>query len=165
MMQVRDTIIKVLLVDDQEIVRNSVRLQLCSVSDIEVAGEAKTAKEARHVVLSQDFDVVLLDINLPDESGLFLIKRLRESRPGLAILVHSLHTEECYARYALKEGATGYLTKGCPVTSLIAAIRAAAAGNSSASQVTSEKSVSMAKKPTKEGVRQWLKHCYLPALC
>lgn len=120
--------IRVMLVDDHAVVRNGVRLMLGTTPDIDVTGEAPTAKEALSLLQKQDFDVALVDIALPGRNGLELLKMLRAERPRLAVLMLSMYAEELYALRALKHGAAGYLTKDSPAASLIAAVRKAYAG-------------------------------------
>jgi len=120
--------ISVLLVDDHTVVRNGVRLMLGTASDIEVTGEAETAQEALDLVQRQDFNVALVDIALPDRSGLDLLKLIRVKKPDLPVLMLSMYSEEIYAVRALKHGAAGYLTKNSPTATLVGAIRRAATG-------------------------------------
>ena len=120
--------IRVLLVDDHSVVRNGVRLMLGAAPDISVTGEAATEREAMALVQARDFDVALVDIALPGRNGLELLKKLRQERAGLAVLMLSMYSEDLYALRALKLGAAGYLTKDSPAESLIAAVRKARAG-------------------------------------
>ena len=135
--------IKVLLVDDHAVVRNGIRLMLDGAQDIEVAGEAETAQEALQAVLADDFSVVLVDLNLPDSSGLDLIKRLRQLRPKLAVVVLSAYPEEIYAMRAFKQGAAAYLNKRSSTEVVIAAVRKAAAGGRYVSPVMMEQFAGM----------------------
>ena len=120
--------IKVLLVDDHSIARNGVRLMLGTASDIHVAGEAETAKDATQLIRKNDFDVALLDIALPGTNGLELLKTLRAEKPELAVLMLSMYSEDIYALRAIKHGAAGYLAKTVSTAILVAAVRKAAAG-------------------------------------
>jgi DNA-binding NarL/FixJ family response regulator len=135
--------IKVLLVDDHAIVRNGVRLMLGEADDISVEGEADTAQRALQLTRGQDFDVALVDIAMPDKNGLDLLKLLRAEKPKLAVLMLSTYMEEIYAMRALKLGAAGYLTKDSPTSTLIAAVRKAAAGGKHVSPALMEKLASM----------------------
>jgi DNA-binding NarL/FixJ family response regulator len=135
--------IKILLVDDHAVVRNGIRLMLGTAQDIEVAGEAGTAREALRLAQEQDFDVVLVDINLPDKSGLDLIKRLRGQKPKLAAVVLTAYPEETYALRAFKHGACGYLNKNSSTDVIIAAVRKAAAGGKYMTPETMERFAGM----------------------
>lgn len=136
-----DNKIRVLLVDDHSIVRNGVRRMLETVNDIDVTGEAETAHDAMRLVRENDFDVALIDIALPDKSGLHLLKLLRAEKPKLAVLMLSMHSVEAYALRAIKLGAAGYLTKDIPATTLVVAVRSAAAGGKHISPELAEKLV------------------------
>ena len=120
--------ITVLLVDDHAIARNGVRLMLGTAPDIIVEGEAGNAVEAMQRVAERSFDVALVDIKMPGKNGLDLLKSLRSEYPRMAVLVLSTYSEEIYAVRALKSGAAGYLTKDAPTSTLIEAVRKAAAG-------------------------------------
>ena len=120
--------ITVLLVDDHAIARNGVRLMLGTAPDIMVEGEAGDAVEAMQRVAERSFDVALVDIKMPGKNGLDLLKSLRSEYPRMAVLVLSTYSEEIYAVRALKSGAAGYLTKDAPTSTLIEAVRKAAAG-------------------------------------
>lgn len=135
--------IKVLLVDDHAVVRNGMRLMLSAADDIEVTAEAETVQEALYMSRDRDLDVVLLDINLPDKSGLDLIKLLRDERPKLAILILSMYSEEIYAVRAFKHGAAGYLTKSSNAATVVAAVRKVASGGKYVSPTMMEKLASV----------------------
>jgi DNA-binding NarL/FixJ family response regulator len=118
-------------------------LMLGTADDIEVAGEAATAREALRLAHEQDFDVVLVDINLPDKSGLDLIKGLRTQKPKLAAVVLTAYPEETYALRAFKYGASGYLNKNSSTDVIIAAVRKAAAGGKYVTPETMERFAGM----------------------
>jgi DNA-binding NarL/FixJ family response regulator len=135
--------ITVLLVDDHLVVRNGLRLMLRYARDIEVAGEAGSAQEAMVAMLARDFDVVLMDIGLPDKNGLELLKQIKAERPNLAVLMFSMYAEDIYAVRALKLGAAGYLTKNSPVETVVAAVRKVASGGRYFSEALTEQLASM----------------------
>ena len=120
--------IKLLLVDDHTVVRNGTRLMLADADDIEIAGEAASGHEALALLRKQDFHVALVDISLPDRSGLDLVRQMRDLRPKLAVLVLTMYSENVYAVRALRQGAAGYLTKSCTASTVVAAVRQAASG-------------------------------------
>jgi DNA-binding NarL/FixJ family response regulator len=119
---------RVLLVDDHAMVRNGVRMMLGAADDIVVVAEAENAAEAMRLVREQEFDVALVDIAMPGRNGLELLKAMKEERPKLAVLILSMYSEGVYAVRAFKLGAAGYLTKNSPESTLIDAVRKAAAG-------------------------------------
>jgi DNA-binding NarL/FixJ family response regulator len=135
--------IKVLLVDDHAVVRNGIRLMLGMAEDIDVRGEAETAQDALLAAQGGDFDVALVDINLPDKSGLDLIKCLREQPAKPAVVVLSAYPEEVYALRAFKHGAAAYLNKRSGADTIITAVRKAAAGGKYVSPAVMERFAGM----------------------
>jgi DNA-binding NarL/FixJ family response regulator len=128
--------IRVLLADDHQLVRDGLKGILGAASGIEVAGEAASGDEALALVRTREFDVALLDLSMPGLAGIDLIKRLRLERPALRILVLSMHGEQQYAARALKAGAAGYLTKDTAAEQLVSALRKVAAGGVAISEAT-----------------------------
>ena len=120
--------IRVLIADDHQIVRDGLRRILAAQADVEVAAEAANGDEALALVRVHDYDVAVLDLSMPGLSGIDLIKRLRLEKPRLRLLVLSMHGEQQYAARALKAGASGYLTKDSASAQLIGALRKVAAG-------------------------------------
>ncbi len=120
--------IKVLVVDDHAVVRRGLVQILAEPPDMTAAGEASSGREALRAVEKDDFDVVVLDISLPDINGLEVLKQLRSLKPELQVLVLSIHSEKQYALRALKAGAAGYLTKESAPEELVAAIRRVSQG-------------------------------------
>jgi len=120
--------IRVLLADDHEIVRDGLKRILGACSDVQVAGEAANGDEALALVRANDYDLALLDMSMPGLSGIELVKRLKAEKPRLKMLVLSMHGEPQYAARALKAGAAGYLTKDSAAEKLVGAIRKVAGG-------------------------------------
>ncbi|MGD9953515.1 MAG: response regulator, partial [Burkholderiales bacterium] len=121
-------VIRVLLADDHQIVRDGLRRILAGQADLEVAAAAANGDEALALVRAQDFDVAVIDLSMPGLSGIDLVKRLRLEKPALKLLVLSMHGEQQYAARALKAGASGYLNKDSAAGQLIGALRKIAAG-------------------------------------
>jgi DNA-binding NarL/FixJ family response regulator len=115
--------IKIFIADDHAIVREGLKQVVADISDIIVAGEAGTGHEVLNEVLRNDYDLVLLDITMPDRSGLDILKELKNRKPKIHVLILSIHPEEQYAIRSLKAGACGYLTKESAPDELITAIR------------------------------------------
>ncbi|HEV8646645.1 MAG TPA: response regulator transcription factor [Burkholderiales bacterium] len=120
--------IRLLLADDHQLVRDGLRQILAAVPEIEVAAEAATGDEVLALVRADDFDLALIDMSMPGLAGIQLIKRIKLEKPKLRILVLSMHGEHQYAARALKAGASGYLTKDSASAQLVGAIRKVAAG-------------------------------------
>ena len=119
---------RILIADDHTLVRDGLKRILAAAGDLVVAAEAVDGDQALACVRAAEFDLVLLDMSMPGLSGIDLIKRLKFERPGLKILVLSMHGEHQYAVRAYKAGAAGYLTKDSASAELVAAIRKIAAG-------------------------------------
>jgi len=120
--------IKVLLVDDHAIVRDGIRRVLSTADDIAVTGEAGNAHDTARLAREQEFDVALIDIDLPGKNGLELLKQLRSEKSDMAVLILSMYAEDVYAVRALKLGASGFLSKSSEAAILVAAVRKVAAG-------------------------------------
>jgi DNA-binding NarL/FixJ family response regulator len=139
--------IRVLLADDHEIVRDGLKRILGATGDIVVAGEAKDGDAALSLVKTQDFDLAVLDMSMPGLAGLDLIKRVKLEKPGLNVLVLSMHGEQQYAARALKAGASGYLNKDSAAEQLVGAIRKVAAGGMHVSEVAAASLVQGMRAP------------------
>jgi two-component system, NarL family, invasion response regulator UvrY len=103
------------------------------------AGEATNGQEVLDKVRAEAWDVVVLDISMPDRSGLDVLKQLRSERPKLPVLVLSMHSEDQYAVRVLKAGASGYLTKDSAPDELVKAIRKVVSGGRYVSSFLAEK--------------------------
>ncbi len=120
--------IKVLVADDHAIVRKEIALIIAETTDIIVTDEAKNGQEVLEKTLTNDFDLVLLDISMPGRDGLEILKELKIRQPNLTVLMVSTYPEEQYAVRALCSGAAGYLTKDSAPDDLITAIRKVSTG-------------------------------------
>jgi DNA-binding NarL/FixJ family response regulator len=121
-------VIRVMLADDHTLVREGLRQLLAAAEGIEVAAEAADGDQALALVRANDYDLAVLDLSMPGLAGLDLVKRVKQEKPGLKVLVLSMHGEKQYAVRALKAGASGYLTKDSAASQLVGAIRKIAAG-------------------------------------
>jgi DNA-binding NarL/FixJ family response regulator len=119
---------RVLIADDHEVVRRGLRQILDDQFDSLKVGEATNARETLEAVRQQEWDIVLLDINMPGRSGLEVLEELKRLAPGLPVLVLSAFPEEDYAVRSLKLGAAGFLSKQSASDELLLAIRKALAG-------------------------------------
>jgi two-component system invasion response regulator UvrY len=131
--------IKILIADDHPVVRKGLKEIIEEASDMIVGGEASNGSEVLKQVRKNDYDVVLLDISMPGRSGLEILKELKSEKPGLSILILSIHPEEQYAVRVLKAGASGYLTKESAPSELLAAIRKASLGGKYISSTLAER--------------------------
>ncbi len=120
--------IRLLLVDDHQVVRSGLRMLLASESDVEIVGEAGTAREALEAVRLLKPTVVLMDIGLPDLSGIDATREIKRTNPEVAVVALTIHEDEEYFFKMLEVGAGGYVPKRAAPEELLTAIRAAAAG-------------------------------------
>jgi DNA-binding NarL/FixJ family response regulator len=120
--------IRVLVVDDHAVVRRGVLQVLAEAPDMIVTGEADSGLAVLQMAQANDYDVIVLDIALPDASGLEILKQLRTLRPEQQVLMLSVYPEKQYAIRALRAGAAGYLTKDSAPDELTMAIRQVAQG-------------------------------------
>ncbi|WP_223863397.1 MULTISPECIES: response regulator transcription factor [unclassified Streptomyces] len=119
------TPIRILLADDHALVRRGVRLILDREPDLEVVAEAGDGAEAIEAARSQEIDLAVLDIAMPRLTGLQATRELVALKPGLRILMLTMHDNEQYLFQALKAGACGYVLKSVADRDLVAACRAA----------------------------------------
>ncbi len=130
--------IRVLIADDHAIVRQGLRQILSDTADLTVAGEAENGVQAVQLVRSGEWDVVLMDVSMPDRNGIDALKIIKKEFPRLPVLILSMYPEEQYAIRALKAGAAGYLTKQSAPELLVTAIRQVASGKKYVSQSLAE---------------------------
>jgi two-component system, NarL family, response regulator NreC len=119
--------IRLLLVDDHAVVRSGLRMLLMGEEDMEIVGEAGSAAEALDATRLLKPDVVLMDIGLPDMSGIEATREIRKQHPHVAVVALTIHEDEEYFFKMLDAGARGYVPKRAAPDELITAIRAAAA--------------------------------------
>lgn len=117
--------IRLLLVDDHEVVRTGLRMLLEHQPDMEIVGEASTGAEALELADRGQPDVIVMDITLPDITGIEATRQIKRSQPGVAIVALTIHEDEQYFFEMLQAGATGYVPKRAAPEDLISAIRAA----------------------------------------
>ncbi len=131
--------IRVFVADDHAVVRRGVLQILAEAPDMVAAGEASTGREVLQAVRQHDYDVLVLDIAMPDTNGLEVLNQLRTLKPDLRVLILSMYPERQYAVRALKAGAAGYLTKESAPDELIGAIRKVAQGGKYVTQSLAER--------------------------
>lgn len=117
------------MVDDHLIVREGLRWLFEQDRGIEISGEASTAEEAMTAIADVRPDVVLLDLHLPDRSGLEVLREIRDRFPDLPVVILTMSDQPEYVEEAVRAGAAGYLVKNAPQDELSRALRAAAAGD------------------------------------
>lgn len=130
---------RILIIDDHAVVGGGLKQFLGSVGGFVIAGEARTGKEGLALAGREPWDLLLLDIGLPDINGIEVLKQIKGEFPKLPVLVFSMYDEDDYAMAALQAGAIGYLPKDSAPEEILAAIRRASSGERYLSPTLSEK--------------------------
>ncbi len=120
--------IRILIADDHSIVREGVRMILSGQEDFEVVGEASTGREAMEQARAIKPDVVVMDISMPDMTGIQATEKIRKELPQVQVLGLTMHEEDSYVFEMLKVGAAGYVLKRAAAEDLVSAVRAAHRG-------------------------------------
>ena len=114
---------KMLIADDHEVFRKGIKQLLFEMPDNFIVDEANSRQEVIEKVLGNDYNVVLLDISMPDRNGIDILKQLKCYKPDLKVLILSMYPEEQFGVMALKAGAAGYLTKAAKPDEFVTAIQ------------------------------------------
>ncbi len=130
--------LRILLVDDHAIVRQGVRQLLLNHNIAREVVEAESGAQALAALEGDAFDVVLLDISLPDMNGVEVLKRMKRRAAGTPVMMFSMYREDQYAVRSLKAGAAGYLSKTVTAAQMADAIRQVAAGRKYVSPALAE---------------------------
>ena len=120
--------IRVVLVDDHVVVRSGFAQLLSLEDDLEVIGQYSSAAQAWSALIRDDVNVAVIDIAMPDENGLSLLKRLRAQKPQFRAIILSIYDAPTFVQSALDAGASGYLTKRCGPEELVQAVRSVGLG-------------------------------------
>jgi two-component system response regulator NreC len=121
--------IRLLLVDDHEIVRAGLRMLFQAEPDMEIVGEVSSGEESLRAVRELKPDVVLMDVVMSGMSGIEATRRIKEANPDVAILALTMHEDEQYFFEMLSAGASGYVPKRAAPDDLVSAIRVVSQGN------------------------------------
>ena len=122
--------IKILIADDQELIRESLKIILDMNSDIKVVGLAEDGQKVLEQLEKNLPDIILMDIRMPELDGVLCTKIVKEKYPDVKIIILTTFDDDEYVFYALKYGASGYLLKGCSVQELTSAIHTVMNGGS-----------------------------------
>jgi two-component system, NarL family, invasion response regulator UvrY len=142
--------IRVLIADDHAIVRSGFRQFVADEPDMEVGAEASTGDETIALVRDQAFDVVLLDIAMPDKNGVDTLRVIKQIRPQQNVLILSGFPESQYAINLLKAGASGYLNKDAEPEEIVRAIRTVSRGHRYLSEFVADALADKLEKPAAE---------------
>jgi DNA-binding NarL/FixJ family response regulator len=129
---------KILICDDHKIVREGLRQILQQLEEVTLISEAQNGHETLIILKEIKFDILLLDISLPDQNGLVVLQSVKAKWPLTNVLMLSMHPQEQYAIRALQLGASGYLTKDTASEELLLAVRKISAGGKYISQPLAE---------------------------
>jgi len=128
----------ILICDDHKIVRDGLRQILLQMDEVVVVTEAADGNEALYLLNQAVYDITILDISLPDRSGMETLQMIKTKWPSANVLMLSMHPQEQYALRALKLGASGYLTKDTASEELLLAVKKISAGGKYISQSLAE---------------------------
>jgi len=120
--------IKVLLVDDHPLFREGLKYRLSLDEEIEVVGEAENGKQALELIKNNEFDIILMDINMPEMDGMYVLELIKEQGINCKVLMLSMHDNKEYILGAMRHGADGYVLKDVPGNELIEAIKKVISG-------------------------------------
>ncbi|TXT26783.1 MAG: LuxR family transcriptional regulator [Gallionellaceae bacterium] len=157
--------IKILVVDDHALIRKGMKQILDNTEDMRVAGEADSGAQAIRMVQASPYDVVLLDITMPDRNGIDVLRQLKINHPQMPVLMLSMHPEEQYALRSMKAGAAGYLSKQSAPTQLVKAIRQVASGKKYISSELAEQLAEGLSQGYQELLHQTLSNREYQTLC
>jgi two-component system response regulator NreC len=121
--------VRIVLADDHEIVREGLRMIIESQPDLEVIGEASTGREAVQLASTQQPDLILMDLTMPEMNGMEATIAIKHAHPEVQVLVLTMHDSQEHFFRLLQAGASGYVLKGGAKSDLLAAIRAVARGD------------------------------------
>ncbi|VVE44624.1 response regulator [Pandoraea terrigena] len=159
------TTIKILIADDHAIVRTGFKQFIADESDMEVLGEAASGDEVIRAVRETAFDVVLLDIAMPDKNGIDTLRVIKQLRPAQRVLFLSTYPEAQYAVNLLRAGANGYLMKDAAPDEIIRAIRTVARGHRYVSEGTADLLAQKLDQPGDEPIHEQLSEREFQVFC
>lgn len=157
--------INILVVDDHALIRKGLKQLLEDSPDLVITGEASSGMQAVSMLRAQHFDLMLLDINLPDKHGIEVLKQFRTEQPDLKIIVLSMYPENQYGVRALKAGAMGYINKQSASDVLIKAIHQVVSGKKYISEILAEQLLNNLIGESRELMHQSLSNREYQTLC
>jgi two-component system, NarL family, invasion response regulator UvrY len=157
--------IKILVVDDHALLRKGLKMLLEESPDFEVKGEAETGTQAIKMLREQHFDLVLLDISLPDKHGMDVLKQLKSEQPDIKVIVLSMYPEDQYGVRALKAGAVGYINKQSAPEKLVGAVQQVISGKKYISETLAEQLLSNLIGESQDLLHQRLSNREYQTLC
>jgi DNA-binding NarL/FixJ family response regulator len=158
-------VIRIFIADNQAVVREGIKRIIDDVADMLVVGEAPINQDLSAQIDADATDVVILDISMPDGTGLEMLQELKQARLGLPVLVFSGQPEHHHAIRAFKAGSKGYLTKECPTDELVGAIRKVAQGGCYATPLLAEHLILSMAEEAQEPLHARLSNREYQVLC
>lgn len=137
--------LRILLADDHSVVRQGIKQILANSIEKVTFGEAQNARDIRDLISNESWDIIILDLAMPDSNGIEMLKQVKHERPNLPILILSMFPEEQYALRAIKAGASGYLNKESAPEELVEAIHKILQGGEYISQSLAEQLIHYAR--------------------
>ncbi len=157
--------INILVVDDHALIRKGLIKLLENSSGMKVSGEADTGEQAIKMARRKHFDLVLLDLSLPDKHGMDVLKLLKEDHPGIKVIVLTMFPEDQYGMRALKAGAAGYINKQSAPEKLVGAIQQVISGKKYISETLTEQLLNNLISDSQELLHQSLSNREYQTLC
>jgi DNA-binding NarL/FixJ family response regulator len=157
--------ISILVVDDHALIRKGLKMLLEDTPDIRITGEADTGMQAISMVRAHRFDLVLLDLSLPDKPGIDVLRQLKAEHPDIKVIVLSMHPEDQYGMRTLKAGALGYLNKQSAPEMLVGAVRQVVGGKRYISEAMAEQLLNNMVGESQELLHQSLSNREYQTLC
>lgn len=157
--------ISILVVDDHALIRKGLKQLLDDTEDIRVTGEAETGMQALNMARDHSYDLMLLDIALPDKNGIDVLKQLKQEQPDIKVIVLSMYPEDQYGVRSLKAGASGYLNKQSAPDQLIGAIRQVLSGKKYIGEIMAEQLLNSMIGNSEELMHQTLSNREYQTLC
>ena len=157
--------INILVVDDHALIRKGLKMLLEESPDFQIKGEASTGIQAVKMMREQHFDLVLLDMSLPDQHGMDVLKQLKSEQSDIKIIVLSMYPEEQYGLRALKAGASGYINKQSASEKLVGAIKQVTSGKKYISETLAEQLLSNLVGDSQDVPHQSLSNREFQTLC
>jgi two-component system invasion response regulator UvrY len=157
--------ISILVVDDHALIRKGLKQLLDDTEDIRVTGEADSGMQALKLAREQHYDLILLDIALPDKNGIDVLKQFKSEQPDVKVIVLSMYPEDQYGVRSLKAGASGYLNKQSAPDQLIGAIRQVLGGKKYIGEIMAEQLLNNMIGTSAELMHQTLSNREYQTLC
>lgn len=157
--------INILIADDHALIRKGLKQIVDDSPDMRVTGEAENGMQAIQMSLQNQYDMILLDISLPDKNGIDVLKQIKANCPNTPVLMLSMHAEDQYAVRSMKAGAAGYLNKQSAPAQLLTAIRQVAGGKKYISTELAEQLANGLSEGYQELIHQTLSDREYQTLC